>query len=129
MKATYPILVYPQDESGYHFVEIPDFDGFTQGKDLNECIEMAQDYVNLKVIELEDNSIEVPQATDINKIEHDAATIVTLVAIDTVQYRQENTSQPVKKTLTIPMWLNKKAERNNINFSKTLQNALIEQLY
>ena len=32
------------------------------------------------------------------------------------------------KTLTIPLWLNEKAEREKINFSKTLQEALIEQL-
>lgn len=129
MKTTYPIIVRPQDKTGYRFVEIPDFEGFTQGKDLNECIEMAQDYINLKVMEFEDENKEVPQATDINEIKHDGDTIVTLVAIDTVQYRQENSSRPVKKTLTIPMWLNNKAERNNVNFSKTLQNALIEQLY
>ena len=129
MKATYPIIVHPQDETGYHFVEIPDFDGYTQGKDLNECIEMAQDYINLKVIDCEDNDTTVPSPTNLNTIGHDSEVIVTLVVIDTIKYRQENSTQLVKKTLTIPMWLNEKAEKNNVNFSKTLQNALIEQLY
>ena len=71
----------------------------------------------------------MPSPTNLNTIGHDSEVIVTLVAIDTIKYRQENSTQLVKKTLTIPMWLNKKAEKNNVNFSKTLQNALIEQLY
>lgn len=129
MKATYPIIIHPKDDTGYHFVEIPDFEGFTQGKDFNECIEMAQDYVNLRVIDYEDKNFEVPISSNINDIMRSDGVVVTLVGIDTVQYRQENSTQLVKKTLTIPMWLNKKAEKNNVNFSKTLQNALIEQLY
>ena len=90
---------------------------------------MAQDYINLKVIDCEDNDTTVPSPTNLNTIGHDSEVIVTLVAINTIKYRQENSTQLVKKTLTIPMWLNKKAEKNNVNFSKTLQNALIEQLY
>ena len=92
MKVTYPIIVHPQDETGYHFVEIPDFDGYTQGKDLNECIEMAQDYINLKVIDCEDNDTTVPSPTNLNTIGHDSEVIVTLVAIDTIKYRQENST-------------------------------------
>jgi hypothetical protein len=34
----------------------------------------------------------------------------------------------VKKTLTIPSWLNRAAERKNVNFSATLKDALIKKL-
>ena len=37
-------------------------------------------------------------------------------------------SKSVKKNLTIPFWLNERAEKLNINFSKTLQDALMEKV-
>ena len=51
-----------------------------------------------------------------------------MVEFDEVEYLKKFGKQAVKKTLTIPEWLNVAAERENINFSQTLQNALIEQL-
>ena len=51
-----------------------------------------------------------------------------MIEFDEVEYLKKYGKQSVKKTLTIPEWLNVAAERENINFSQTLQNALIEQL-
>ena len=51
-----------------------------------------------------------------------------MIEFDEVEYLKRNGNQSVKKTLTIPEWLNVAAERENINFSQTLQNALLEQL-
>ncbi|MFP5528049.1 type II toxin-antitoxin system HicB family antitoxin [Peptococcus simiae] len=89
MKATYPIIIHQADQTGYHFVEIPDFGGFTQGKDLNDCLEMAQDYINLSVIDLEDHNAPIPPSSDINCLELGPGQVKSLVAIDTVSYRRE----------------------------------------
>ena len=53
---------------------------------------------------------------------------MSLVDIDTVEYRVANDSRAVKKTLTLPSWLNAKAEAEGINFSQVLQAALKEKL-
>jgi len=45
-----------------------------------------------------------------------------------VEYRRENDNRAIKKTLSIPSWLNSKAEKAGINFSQTLQKALKEEL-
>lgn len=45
-----------------------------------------------------------------------------------VLYDNELDEQAVKKTLTIPQWLNKMAEAKNVNFSRVLQTALKEYL-
>lgn len=37
-------------------------------------------------------------------------------------------AKSVKKTLSIPAWLNTVAEKENVNFSQILQKALIETL-
>lgn len=97
MKTTYPIIIHPQGKEGYHFVEIPDLDGCTQGKNLNECLEMAADYINLCILDYEDRNKPAPKPSPIANIHIDEGNIVILVPIDTILYRQEialNRSQP-----------------------------------
>ena len=51
-----------------------------------------------------------------------------LVACDTMEYRKLHNNKSVKKTLTIPEWLNEEALAMNINFSQVLQEALMEKV-
>jgi len=55
--------------------------------------------------------------------------ILTLVAADTDEYRQANEKKSVKKTLSIPPWLNYRAEKANAPFSQILQQGLKEFLH
>ena len=66
--------------------------------------------------------------TRINDVVTENVDIVSLVACDTLEYRKFFDKKAVKKTLTIPNWLNTMAERADINFSTALQEALIEKL-
>ena len=54
--------------------------------------------------------------------------IVFKVSCDTMAYRKRYNNKAVKKTLTIPEWLNEEATALGINFSQVLQDALKEQL-
>ena len=51
-----------------------------------------------------------------------------IVEFDMAEYRRRHSSKAVKKTLTIPEWLNEAAVRENINFSQVLQEALMKKL-
>ena len=53
----------------------------------------------------------------------------TLISVDTVRYRHTLKNSAVKKTLSIPAWLNDAAVAAGVNFSQTLQDALKEQLH
>ena len=53
---------------------------------------------------------------------------VSLVSVDAEQYAKQHFDKAVKKTLTIPSWLNDAAVKQNINFSKLLKDALIDKL-
>ena len=53
---------------------------------------------------------------------------VNMVSVDVAEYAKEHFEKPVRKTLTIPAWLNDAAIKKNINFSKTLQEALIAKV-
>jgi hypothetical protein len=45
------------------------------------------------------------------------------------EYRRQNDSRSVKKTLSIPAWLNHQAEKVNAPFSQILQQGLKEYLH
>ena len=69
-----------------------------------------------------------PKAQDVNNIKISANETVVLIEFDELEYMKKHNSRAVKKTLSIPQWLNTLAEQNNVNFSQVLQNALKQQL-
>lgn len=62
------------------------------------------------------------------EIEVDDDSIVVIVCFDLEAYQRKQSSRAVKKTLTIPEWLNEEALALNINFSQVLQKALINEI-
>lgn len=124
MKKVYPIIL-TKDSFGY-LVTIPDFNINTQGRDLAEAIFMARDAIGLIGIDMEEEGKELPEATEAKKINEND--IVTLVDIDFTEYRKKADNRGVKKNCTIPHWLSVEAEKAGINFSRVLQEALIEKL-
>jgi predicted RNase H-like HicB family nuclease len=126
MKQAYPIIL-KKAETGY-YVRIPDFDIGTQGNDIADAMYMARDAIGLMGITLEDGGEELPAPnTVIEKPEE--GDIVTLVDVNFPEYRRRNDNRSVKKNCTIPSWLNEEAEQAGINFSKVLQEALMEELH
>jgi hypothetical protein len=89
---------------------------------------MARDAVGLYLYSLEEHGDHIPPASSLDTISTDPGSFASLIDIDMLAYRQKHDNRAVKKTLTIPAWLNTMAEANNINFSQTLQSALKEQL-
>jgi len=128
MKYIFP-AVFSLLSDGTYYVEIPDLPNCqTEGADLQDAYEMAQDVIAMWICDSEDHQEAVPTASDIRNVSFNAPNFVTLIAVDTTSYRASVDNKAVKKTLSIPSWLNKKAEEQGINFSQTLQNALKQQL-
>ncbi len=126
MKYVYPAIFTPLP-SGEYDVRVPDLPGcITCGKDLADAIEMVQDAAAMWLTDAEDNQENIPSPSDKPAIE--SPQFINFIVADTDAYRRENDNRAVKKTLTIPSWLNSKAEKAGINFSQTLQNALKNQL-
>ncbi len=127
-KYAFPAIFTAEDE-GYYYVKFPDIKNcFTDGDTLPEAIEMAEDALALMLCNMEDKGIEIPTPSNIKTISTADNETVSLVFCNTTEYRRANDNRAVKKTLTIPAWLNTQAERAGINFSQTLQSALKEQL-
>jgi predicted RNase H-like HicB family nuclease len=129
MKYVYPAIFKALD-NGEFFVKVPDLPGcVTTGTDLSNTIEMAADAIAMWLCDSEDNNEAIPKASNIFDIKCDKSEFITLIPVDTTEYRNFNDSKTVKKTLSIPNWLNKKAEKAGINFSQVLQEALKERLH
>ena len=124
MKLVYPAVFTPyEDESGGYAVEFSDLTGCVTGGDsMAEAVFMAEDAASGWVLtELEDGN-KAPEATAINEVAE--GQFVSLIALDMDAYAAKYGSNAVKKTLTIPAWLNTFVEQNGISCSKVLQDAL-----
>ena len=127
-KYVYPAVFTKEAEGGYS-VYFPDVKGcYTQGDTLSEAIEMAEDALGLMLCTYEDKKMQINPPSDVHSIETSSDQTVSLILCDTIKTRKENDNRAVKKTLSIPQWLNTMAEENNINFSQLLQKALKAEL-
>jgi Uncharacterized conserved protein len=125
MKQAYPIIL-KKTEQGY-YVRIPDFDIGTQGADIPEAMNMARDAIGIVGITWEDEERELPVPRSVAE-EPEEGDVITLVDVDFTDYRRKNENRSVKKNCTIPGWLDYEAEKAGVNFSKVLQEALMQQL-
>lgn len=126
MKSVYPIVL--KKGKDFIVVGIPDFNSGTQGKTIAEAMDMARDAICMLSIELEGRGEELPKASELEDIKAEDGDIKTLVDVDVAEYRRKNDLKTVKKNCTVPAWLCYEAEKNHINFSATLQNALKKEL-
>lgn len=127
-KYVYPAIFTPDPEGGY-CVRFPDIDGcFTDGDSLPEAVSMAEDALALMLYEYEAEGKPVPAPSNLKNIAHESNEFVSYVYADTMEYRKKFNNKAVKKTLSIPEWLNEAATKANINFSQTLQEALKQKL-
>lgn len=121
---TYPAIFTFEDNQ--YWVEFIDLENcFSDGNTLQEAIENAKEAMGLY---LEDLSTFPECTTNIKNIKLNDNQIISFVSIDLEEHRKKYETKSVKKTLSIPAWLNTIAEREHVNFSQILQKALIEEL-
>lgn len=124
MLKTYP-AIFHIEEDGYS-VTFPEFNGGTQGDSLDEAMAEAKDCLSSMIAYYIDQEITIPAPSDIRSIAlEDSADFVTLIQADPRPYIRGN--KTIRKNVTIPEWLAKKAEKEQINFSETLTEALYKK--
>lgn len=139
MLSIYPAIFY-REENNYYSVVFPDLNHLaTFGKNYQEAVEMAVDCLATYLYELKRSGEPIPEPTPINKVDIQAEAdeddnysaediSITMVNVDVEEYAKKHFNKSVKKTLTIPRWLNDKAVAAGINFSQLLQNAVKTEL-
>jgi len=130
MKYVYPAIF--SAEEGKVLVSVPDLPGLhTFGDSMADALFMAQDAIEMWLWDAENNGEAIPQASNQKKIVKLCKLpeqVVSMVAADTDEYRRQNDTRSIKKTLSIPAWLNNQAEKANAPFSQILQQGLKEYL-
>ncbi len=123
----YPAIFHRAEEGGF-WVEFPDIpECLTQGDDMQQAYEMAVEALGLSLSTMEDAGEDIPVATRPDEVSVEDGLLV-VVEFNMAEYRRMHCSRAVKKTLSIPEWLNEAAMRQNINFSQVLQEALMKKL-
>lgn len=130
MKLVYTACFYKEEDGGYS-VNIPDLLGCcTQGDNLEEALEMAEDAALGWLLTSIENNEEIPVPSDLKdiKLENENG-FKNLLLLDIDKYTEKyGSKKSVKKTLSIPNWLNARAEKIGINFSQVLQEALLKKI-
>ena len=124
------LLIYPaiiHDDKDGLWAEFPDLVGCsTQGDNQQEILANAAEAMECYVLGIWEAGEKLPQATSPkNIILEEENTYISLIQANIDLAKN---TKSVKKTLTIPAWLNQKALDENINFSNVLQKALIKEL-
>lgn len=142
MKVIYPVLFYEEKEGGYS-VFVPDLqNNSTCGSTLEEAMSMAEDLIaGIVLDEMEENN-KIPQSSKIEDVSFEKlekeldienwdyiSKFKTYIAVDVSSFAEKWGKELIKKTVNIPKWVNTKAETLKINFSKTLEEALLEKIY
>ena len=125
----YP-AIFHNDEKGGYWISFPDFpECMTQGETMEEAYEMAVEAMGLCIddrLRNEESLPEVSAPVDYILQEGDFS---CLIEFDLVQYRKKHNTKSVKKTLSIPEWLNEAAMEHDINFSQVLQEVHLSDTF
>lgn len=118
----YPAVFHP-NEDGSFTITYPDLPGcISEGKSLGNAMYMAQSALSQWMEYLTDKKQEIPQASSLKDIEADKEEFTSLVRVDVRDGRA------VKRTVSIPKWMDDMVSEAGLSLSRTLQDALKEKL-
>lgn len=120
----YPAIFRQKDSQVV--ILFPDFDGcLSSAKDMQDAPYQAREVLGLHLVGYEDENMSIPPPTRIDDIKLQDNEIAFLVEVFMPAFRDKIKTAFIKKTLSIPAYLNALGEKNNINFSKVLQDAIV----
>ena len=124
----YPAIFTRCTEGGFS-IRFPDLPGAnSQGENMSDAIAMARDALAMWLDCMKDDGKAFPQAGTPESFALEPDEFVTMVDVDLDAYRRRKDSKAIKKTLTIPSWMNAMAEEAGLSCSQILQDALCERL-
>ncbi len=122
----YPAIFHSAEEGGF-WVSFPDLpECLTEGDTMDEAYEMAVEALGLALTDRIQNHESLPTPSLPDQITlKDTDSLPIIIHFDMEAYKKKHNSKAVKKTLSIPEWLNEEAMAMGVNFSQVLQEALL----
>ncbi len=128
-KYVYPAIFAPE-ENGTFSITFPDLEGcYTCGDNLEDGLEMAEDALALVLYGYEKDNRKIPAPSERNELKVSGDEFINYISCDTMAYRKRFNNKAIKKTLTIPEWMNEEAVALGLNFSQILQDALLQKMH
>lgn len=129
MKNVYAAILTPISDSAGYAARVPDISGcITTGNDINDTLENIRDALAACLCTLEDYDRPIPAPSAPESIQYDTGSILALIDVDTLKYREETDTRAVRKNVSMPAWLLTLADKRGINCSQVLQEALKKEL-
>ncbi|MFF2890780.1 type II toxin-antitoxin system HicB family antitoxin [Paenibacillus sp. NPDC057967] len=116
------LLDYAEDGISVSFPDLPG--AFTCGDNDEEAFRMAKECLALHIYGMEQDSEDIPTPKKVQDISVLENQVIAAIEVWMPPFRHEMEQKAVKKTLTIPKWLDELAVENNVNFSRILQDGL-----
>lgn len=127
-KLFYPAIFHKAEEGGF-WITFPDMpECMTQGDDMQQAYEMAVEALGLAITSRKEEKLALPIPSTPYEIITNSDEFCVVVEFDMLAYKKRTNSRAVKKTLTIPEWLNEEATSLGLNFSQVLQEALLQKI-
>ncbi len=124
----YPAIFHIAEEGGF-WITFPDFpECMTQGEDMQRAYEMAVDALGLALVSRQKEKADIPNPSEPSAVSVAENEYCVVIEFDMLAYKKRTNAKSVKKTLTIPEWLNEEATACGINFSQALQEILIQKV-
>ncbi|MGM0125426.1 hypothetical protein IGI37_002825 [Enterococcus sp. AZ194] len=124
MIKTYPAIFHEEDD-GY-WIEFPEFQGAAEGETLEDVMSEASVFLSSMVAYYIDEGLELPTPSDIHSLTVDQG-FISMVQADAAPYIKGN--KAIRKNVTVPEWISKRADKAGINYSEVLTRALMEKLH
>jgi predicted RNase H-like HicB family nuclease len=122
MEYVYPAILHANEDDSYT-VTFPDLPGcISEGKSLGNALFMAQSALAQWIEYLADKKLKIPAASIINEVETGDGEFVNLIRTDVRDDRA------VKRTVSIPKWMDDKVAEAGLSLSRVLQDALSAKL-
>lgn len=127
-KLFYPAIFHKAEEGGF-WITFPDLpECMTQGDDMQHAYEMAVEALGLAITSRKEEKVALPTPSTPYEIITNSGEFCVVIEFDMLAYKKRTNSRAVKKTLTIPEWLNEEATSLGVNFSQVLQEALLQKI-
>lgn len=127
MKYVYYATLYHDDDAiGVKFHDLPSVNTF--GADVVEASDMAKDALEGYLLVAEDENIKLPKATDALDIQVNKGEALLAVQVDTSIVREKEDNKLVKKTLTVPAYVDRAGREAGLNFSQVLSDSIKHKL-
>lgn len=129
MPYIYTAVFSQNGADGKVYARVPDLRGcITTGKDLEDAIRQITDAAAGWLVVAEDEELPIADPTPQNELPHDPGDVLSLIQIDTIDYRARTDTKAVRKNVSLPAWMANLAERRGINCSQVLQESLRAKL-